>query len=295
MPAQSANRARIVTAGEDEEPEQVRLPMLQQRWDVISFLHWPYEPEVVRPLVPEPFELDLFGGSAWIGLVPFRMTVRPPGLPAIPGLSTFPETNVRTYVRGPDGNRGLWFFSLDVGSLANAAAGALMGLSYRWSSMKIDGGPGERSYHCRRLIPPGSVTSPIASSVTSSVKVLGTAEPVEQTDLDRFLTARFRLYATGPLGPFEVRVEHSPWQLFHAHAPDVSDGLVTAAGLPFPTDAPLVHRGADVSVRVGVPSLLGAPTGVSRSPTPTEPTRRSAQGPRPPRPAAPSRGASSPG
>src|SRR6266550_4244898 len=81
---------------EDETPAPVAMPLLCQRWGVVSFLHWPYEPAAVRPLVPEPFELDLFGGSAWVGLVPFRMTTRVPGLPAIPLLSTFPETNVRT-------------------------------------------------------------------------------------------------------------------------------------------------------------------------------------------------------
>jgi hypothetical protein len=36
-----------------------------------------------------------------------------PGFPAIPGLSTFPETNVRTYLVDTHGLDGLWFLSLD--------------------------------------------------------------------------------------------------------------------------------------------------------------------------------------
>jgi uncharacterized protein YqjF (DUF2071 family) len=248
-PTGRADRELTAKEREPVEPaDRIRVPLACQRWEVVSFLHWPYDPAAVRPLVPEPFELDLFDGSAWIGLVPFRMITRPPGLPPIPWLSTFAETNVRTYVRAPDGRRGIWFLSLDVGSASNAAVGALMGLPYRWSAMKIDGGLGERRYASRRLVP---------GSIVSSVRIIGSAETVRQTELDRFLTARFRLYATGPLGPFVVPVEHAPWRLFHAGATDLRDGLVAAAGLPTPADPPLAYRGADVSVRVGLPSRLG--------------------------------------
>jgi uncharacterized protein len=189
-PTGRADRELTAKEREPVEPaDRIRVPLACQRWEVVSFLHWPYDPAAVRPLVPEPFELDLFDGSAWIGLVPFRMITRPPGLPPIPWLSTFAETNVRTYVRAPDGRRGIWFLSLDVGSASNAAVGALMGLPYRWSAMKIDGGLGERRYASRRLVP---------GSIVSSVRIVGSAETVRQTELDRFLTARFRLYAMGP-------------------------------------------------------------------------------------------------
>src|SRR6185503_9401660 len=48
----------------------------------------------------------------WVGVVPFRMFVRPRITPSIPGVSSFTELNVRTYVR-KDGIPGVWFFSLD--------------------------------------------------------------------------------------------------------------------------------------------------------------------------------------
>ena len=62
-------------------------------------------------------------GSAWLGVVPFRMThVRPFALP-LPGEAfAFAETNVRTYATAPDGTRGIWFFSLDGAQLARATA-----------------------------------------------------------------------------------------------------------------------------------------------------------------------------
>lgn len=41
--------------------------------------------------------------------------VAPRFVPAVPGLSAFPELNVRTYVVR-DGKPGVWFFSLDAGN-----------------------------------------------------------------------------------------------------------------------------------------------------------------------------------
>ena len=61
----------------------------------------------------ERFPIDRFDGTAWIGVVPFRMRdVAPRGVPALPWLSAFPELNVRTYVRVAD-KPGVYFFSLD--------------------------------------------------------------------------------------------------------------------------------------------------------------------------------------
>ena len=89
-----------------------------QRWLKLTFLHWPYEPDVIRPLIPKQLTLDTFDGAAWIGLVPFLISgLRPPWMPVLPWISTFPETNVRTYVRGPNGDRGVWFFTLEADRL----------------------------------------------------------------------------------------------------------------------------------------------------------------------------------
>src|SRR4051812_36489969 len=74
--------------------------LLTQTWNDLLFAHWPIAPEVLRPLVPSAFTLDVFEETAWIGVVPFRMTnVAPRGTPALPWVSTFPEANVRTYVK----------------------------------------------------------------------------------------------------------------------------------------------------------------------------------------------------
>ena len=87
--------------------------IMTMRWEDLLFAHWPVSADQLRTLVPGGLELDLFENQAWLGVVPFRMSVtRLRGLPPVPGTASFPELNVRTYVRR--GNRpGVWFFSLD--------------------------------------------------------------------------------------------------------------------------------------------------------------------------------------
>lgn len=69
---------------------------MAQVWHDLLFAHWPMDPALMRARVPPALELDTFDGAAWLGVVPFRMSgVRLRGLPALAGLSAFPELNVR--------------------------------------------------------------------------------------------------------------------------------------------------------------------------------------------------------
>ena len=76
---------------------------MTQTWHNLLFAHWPVERSQIEPLIPRPFSLDLFGGNAWIGVVPFYMSnVAPRGIPSVPWVSAFAELNVRMYVRIED-------------------------------------------------------------------------------------------------------------------------------------------------------------------------------------------------
>src|SRR6266404_1437981 len=87
--------------------------VMAQSWHDLLFAHWPIAPEDMRPLIPAQLELDTFDGQCWVGVVPFWMSgVRARGFPAVPGMSCFPELNVRTYVVC-GGKPGVYFFSLD--------------------------------------------------------------------------------------------------------------------------------------------------------------------------------------
>lgn len=109
------------------DPEPVRgsgdpLPgraVLDQTWTDLTFLHWRVEPARVAPLLPAGTRPDLYDGSTWVGLIPFRM--REAGFGTghpLPWLGTFAETNVRFYAVDAWGRRGVVFGSLESERLA---------------------------------------------------------------------------------------------------------------------------------------------------------------------------------
>jgi len=249
------------------KPEQaVRYPVLLQRWATMTFLHWAYDPAVLRPLVPAELALDLYDGAAWVAIAAFEMAdVRLPGLPPVPRLSTFPETNVRTYVRGregpdrPDGPDGLWFLSLDVPSLPTVLGGrAAYGVPYHWAAMSIERGDTVR-YHGRRRDRP-------AAGIDLEIMPGTPYSPGELTEFDHYLTGRWRAYGMLPGWITRAVVEHQPWPLQRAEVRRLDQSLTGAAGLPEPAGPPLVHYSSGVDVRLAAPRLTRRPSGTTTRP-----------------------------
>jgi uncharacterized protein YqjF (DUF2071 family) len=232
-----------------ESSPQVRRPIMIHHWRLLTFVHWRYPAEVVQELLPPGLEIQTFDGSAWVGLVPFLMRgVRAPGVPPAPWLSQFPETNLRTYVLGPDGRRGIWFFSLDAARLpAVVAARTTYGLPYFWSDMAVRASGREILYWSRRRWP-----GPAGTTCDARVEVGRPYDEADLGDLDHFLTARHRLYSVllGRLVCAEA--EHGPWPLYQARLHSLDQTLTSAAGLPDPVDVPLVHASSGVRVRIGM-------------------------------------------
>jgi uncharacterized protein YqjF (DUF2071 family) len=233
-----------------EPLEPVPRPVMIHRWETLAMLHWPYAPEVVQQLLPAPLAVDVFDGRAWVGLVPFRMRIRLPRSRFVPWLSSFPETNVRTYVIGPDGRRGIWFLSLDVPRLgAVVVARATYRLPYHWSRMRMARN-GELIRYCSRRRWPGP------HGVGGSV-VVRVGDPIDDVgELEQFLTARWGLYASSLGGIVDAPVEHGRWPLRHAEVILVNDSLVPAAGLPAPVGEPHALYSAGVEVRIGGPRRI---------------------------------------
>ena len=94
------NDARSVPeAVRPDSPHRITRPLMLQGWYDLTALHWPYEPADVQARLPEGFVVDTFEDSAWIGLIAFTMRrVHIPGMAALGRVSTFPETNIRTYI-----------------------------------------------------------------------------------------------------------------------------------------------------------------------------------------------------
>jgi uncharacterized protein YqjF (DUF2071 family) len=218
-----------------------------QKWLHLTFLHWRIPVRAVAALVPRPLTVDCFDGSAWIGVTPFLLRdLRPPIGPALPWLSEFPETNCRTYVRGPDDRPGIWFFSLEA-ARAMAVFGARMGygLPYAWARMRVEIGRRMR-YQSLRLWPDRKTLTRIEVEPEA---------PIEAGELEMFLTARFRLYSRIAGRMVYADVEHAPCPLQAASVIHIEQTLTAAAGLPNVSDVPLAHYSPGVAVRVGRPKL----------------------------------------
>ena len=80
---------------------------------------------------------------------------------------------------------------------------------------------------------------------------------VEADELASFLTARWGLFSTWYGGRTAYApVDHEEWPLHTGTLLDLSDELVTAAGLPAPAGAPHVLWSPGVRVRIGRPRAL---------------------------------------
>lgn len=229
--------------------------MLSQSWRDLLFAHWRVAPEVIRPRVPEQLDLDLYDGSAWIAVTPFLLAdFRARGLPGLPGLSEFPELNLRTYVRA-GGRAGVHFFSLDAGSrTAVAGARILFRLPYRHALMEIGGEDGDVTFRSRR--PDGSARFVARYRPTDHAF---TAAP---GSLEHFLVERYALYTVLRSGSvLSADIHHRPWPLQPAEARIEENALPAAEGLELPDTPPLLHFCRRQDTLIWPPKPVGSPVG----------------------------------
>jgi uncharacterized protein len=220
------------------------------RWEQLTFMHWSFDPEQVQALLPAGLTVDTYDGRAWVGLVPFKMWVAPPRLPALPWLGRFCETNVRTYVKDKHGRDGVWFFSLEA-SRGPAVVAARVGyrLPYFWAQMSLDKQADRVEYRSRRRLP-----GPRGANANADVIIGAPYEQSALTEFDHFLTARFRLFSVTHTGALRsADAAHPIWPLRRATVEKVDETLVAAAGLPQPEGPPIVHYSDGVEVRISLP------------------------------------------
>lgn len=225
--------------------------MLFQSWRTLLFAHWAVDPEVLRPLVPAALDLDIRDGAAWVALTPFRLVgLRVRGLPRLPVGSTFPETNLRTYVRVGD-RGGVFFFSLDAGSrLAVRAARTLYRLPYRFAEMEVASRGGWTEYRSRR---------PDAGGADLVARYRPTGPPARPGpgSLEHFLTERYALYTTLHNGRIlRAQIHHPPWSLQPAEADLERNDVPAAEGVPVPDEPPILHYAERQDTLVWLPELL---------------------------------------
>ena len=225
---------------------------MAQRWNDLLFAHWPIAAAELAPLLPASLVPDTFDGHAWVGVVPFRMDqVRSRAAGSrtltVPGTASFPELNLRTYVRSRlTGESGVYFFSLDAASLlAVMGARTLFHLPYFWAKMRADTGPsGTLSYRSQRLFTRRRVL------FEADYRPTGIVTPSLPGTLEHFLTERYSLYTHHGRRLSVGHIHHLPWPLQAAEAEIRVNELPAAHGITLPNRPPILHFARELHVYI---------------------------------------------
>src|SRR6266513_4386936 len=174
---------------------------MAQTWHDLLFAHWPVETGALRRLIPRDLPLDTFEGRCWVGIAPFHMShIHAHGLPPLPGLSRFPELNVRTYVTVGD-KPSVYFFSLDACNLpAVWAARKFYRLPYFHARMLVSGDEHGISYHSRRYRSNAELRARYAATGPVQLRQPGT--------LEHWLTERYCLYTVAKGNVYRAEIHH---------------------------------------------------------------------------------------
>lgn len=223
---------------------------MAQTWHELLFAHWPMPEDVLRAHVPADFEIDTFDGAAWIGVVPFRMSgVRVRGMPGLPGITAFPELNVRTYVRIGD-RPGVWFLSLDAASApAVAIARAWFHLPYFRARMRCESRGESVEYDSVR-----THTDAPPATWRGSYTPTGPVALARRGTLEHWLTERYCLYARSGNGRvMRGEIHHDPWPLQPASARVELDTMALAHGISLQGSEPHLLFARRLDVRIWAP------------------------------------------
>src|SRR2546426_5500766 len=221
-------------------------PLMHQNWGKLLFMHWRIDEKLLRPLIPEGLDIDIFGGSAWIGVIPFTMWgIRASFLPPIPGTNAFHELNVRTYVTF-NGLPGVWFFSLDATNKL-AVWGARKFYSLPYFNAHISLAQADNTIHS------SSRRDDIRGAPAKLETTWAIGEPLPRSlpdSIESFLTERYCLYSERHGELYRARIHHQPWPLQQADLVSLDSSMIESLGLPTPQGDPLLHYCEQLSVDI---------------------------------------------
>ncbi|MBK1883519.1 DUF2071 domain-containing protein [Luteolibacter pohnpeiensis] len=214
----------------------------RQSWLDLAFIHYRVSRNQLAPLLPRGVEPQEFDGSSWLGLVPFRMagiSRRP--LPFFPGLSSFPELNLRTYVE-VEGKPGVWFFSLDADSWQLVFGGRqFYGLPYHLARMKQEWVDGWCEFSSQRR--------------KGNAHFQGRYRPLDDPftaktgSFEHWAAERYCLYSQNRKRQLvRAEVHHQPWPLQQAEVEIRESTILSAVGISPMDSDPICHFSSGVHV-----------------------------------------------
>jgi uncharacterized protein YqjF (DUF2071 family) len=188
--------------------------VMAQSWLDLLFAHWRVPADELMAVLPPQLPVETYDGSAWLGVTPFSVcAVRLRGMPHVPRVTSFLETNVRTYVT-IDGKPGIYFISLDATSrLAVAGARRSHRLPYfhaRMSARRAEA----IDYQTTRVSGDGP-----AAELALRYRPDGPRFEAEPGSLEYFLAERYCLYTLDEQHRvMRADIHHPPWALQPAMA-----------------------------------------------------------------------------
>jgi uncharacterized protein len=246
-----ASESDDALAGYPLTPDALPWPVFSaQRWNTLTFVHWPVRPDAVAHLYPAGTQPDVFAdGLTYVGLVPFAMSDVSLGFSrALPYFGRFLETNVRLYSTDAAGRHGVLFRSLETERLAVVpATRGVMGVPYTWAKMRLTRSGDRVGYDSVRRWPSRGLRNHVVVDVGARVA---------PTPLETWLTARWGAHTRKFGRTWWVPNSHDPWTLHAADVVALESDLVEAAGVPT-AGAPLrALYSPGLHARFGCPSVV---------------------------------------
>ncbi|MDR3764567.1 MAG: DUF2071 domain-containing protein [Acidobacteriota bacterium] len=239
--------------------------LLSQRWNDLLMMHFAVEPAALRRLVPDGLTLELYDGAAWLTVMAFATShARPSGVPPLPGLSFFPQINLRTYVTAEE-KPGGYYLSVDCGNLSAVwFARMFFRLEYWHASMQLTGatirsqsnGNGGLHYRARRLHGPSAQGGPARLEVDYAP--VGEVQHARQHSLDEFLSERYCIYSQRGRHYYRIEVHHQPWPLQRAEADLRINSMAEPLGLLLPEQPQICHFSRSIRLLNWAPERIAS-------------------------------------
>jgi uncharacterized protein len=227
--------------------------VMAQTWENLLFAHWPVPASELRRVVPPELPIDTFDGMAWIAVTPFRIgSHRLRYTPHVPGVTSFPEINVRTYTT-LGGRPGIYFFSLDTtSSLAVAGARRLYRLPYFHARISLEDGDGRVAVASRRVSDDGP-----AADLSMGYGPTGPPRVAAPGSLEYFLAERYCLYTLDDRRRvLRSEIHHPPWPLQDAEAELRRNTMAAGLGLELEQQGLVAHLARRQEVLIWPPTVV---------------------------------------
>ncbi len=199
-------------------------------WRDLFFSSWPVPFDAIRAKVDPRLQLDTFDGSAWVTMVAMHATdVHFRGLPPIPGMNSFRELNLRTYVNFNQ-KPGVFFLSIEC---AAAVVDWMSDHLFHYPYLRACA-VGMSHDRCFRLATERTQADKPPAAFWGSFRPFGEAHPPAPGNLEHFLLERYSSFFVKDGAIHRADILHPEWLLQSAEANIELNTIPSAAGLDLP-------------------------------------------------------------